>query len=173
MTLVQYLHRPLVILVKYLWVASFLVVNFSSELSRPVERVAKKGGGANFGMLKLTFGGFSNSMTLKDETVGSPQKLEIFPLANFCSREPTNNQHFRSGWMEHPANFFVSSITKNQSHYIMDKLMQTNSSEVGWLIVDRNKYKSTHRLSKSKQIQSTHCCCESYELKCVFKILLC
>ena len=71
MTLVQYLHRPLVILVKYLSVASFLVVNFSSELSRPAERVAKKGGGANFGMLKLTFGGFSNSMTLKDETVGS------------------------------------------------------------------------------------------------------
>ena len=130
MTLVQYLHRPLVILVKYLLVASFLVVYFSSELSRPAERVAKKAGGANFGMLKLTFGGFSNSMTLKDETVGSPQKLEIFPLANFCSREPTNNQHFRSGWMEHPANFFVSSITKNQSHYIMDKLMQTNSSEV-------------------------------------------
>ena len=64
-------HCSLSLLVKYLLVASFLVVNFSSELSRPAERVAKKGGGANFGMLKLTFGGFSNSMTLKDETVGS------------------------------------------------------------------------------------------------------
>ena len=45
MTLVQYLHRPLVILVKYLLVASFLVVYFSSELSRPAERVAKKRAG--------------------------------------------------------------------------------------------------------------------------------
>ena len=171
MTLVQYLHRPLVILVKYLWVASFLVVNFSSELSRPAERVAKKGAGRILACWSWHSEDSQIVWHLKMRLL--VQKLEIFPLANFCSREPTNNQHFRSGWMEHPAIFFVSSITKNQSHYIMDKLMQTNSSEVGWLIVDRNKYKSTHRLSKSKQIQSTHCCCESYELKCVFKILLC